>query len=355
MLAAALSTGYINQASAAIIKIDSPVTMTDTRQPMLAIITDSDGYVYRQIVYFDPATSQIDLDLSTAGPNASIYIPALNVRYVLFNGYWVDESGYYWDGSQRTYVNNPNWNEYWTSYWHTHKADSGRQFRKDHRHWHDRDSNDWRGENREGRRFDRDSGRRFIDQRDGRFEGRVRNWQDRDFDNRQPGRAVHSTGYYSGQESSTYPSDGFEVQSGRTMRSDGQTGRMMPAGGFEGRPGSSMPSSSFESGQRSTSSAFEGRSGTSMPSGSFESGQGSTSSGAFEGRSGTSMPSSGFESGQRGASSGAFEGRSGTSMPSSGFESGQRSTSTGAFEGQSQSSMRSGSQSGSSMNGGRSR
>jgi hypothetical protein len=259
LLASALTAGYVDQAEAAIIKIESPGTVIDNRQPLLAIITDSNGNVYRQMVYYDPATAEIDIDLNLA-PNTSIFIPALNVRYILYNGFWVDQTGYYWNGTQRVFVNDPNWNVYWTRYWDTHKFDRGQNWRKGHR-FHGRDSDGWHGRNYEGSRYDRDDVRHSNWSRDGRFDGdRSRNWQDRESDNRQPGSPVQR-GNYSGQDGSAFPSRGFEDQPVHTMPSDGQPG-MIPSGGFEGQSGSAMRSHGFESGQPGSSNqsrGFEGQ------------------------------------------------------------------------------------------------
>lgn len=108
------------QAEAAIVTIGGPGVVLSYRQPVQAIVIDSNGNSFQQTVFYDPAIGGADIDTAWAGPNASVYFPAYGSRYMWYNGFWVDEAGYYWDGGRRVLVVHPSWREHWTGYWGVH-------------------------------------------------------------------------------------------------------------------------------------------------------------------------------------------------------------------------------------------
>jgi hypothetical protein len=118
-----IATGWIAQGEAAVVLLGRPGIVMNP-QPVQAIIVDSNGNTIQQTVYYDPAIGGVNLETSWAAPNASVYFPAFDTGYVWYNGYWVDHTGYYWDGGRRVYIGHPNWGNFWVGYWH------GRN------HWH---------------------------------------------------------------------------------------------------------------------------------------------------------------------------------------------------------------------------
>lgn len=123
LLASSLAMGWIAQGEATLIKISNPRIMIKDRMPIPVLIIDSSGKSMEQTANYEPASGGIDIDTSWAGPNASIIIPVLGVKYLWNNGKWVDEEGYYWDGSRRTMVSDPKWKEQWTKYWNEHRSE----------------------------------------------------------------------------------------------------------------------------------------------------------------------------------------------------------------------------------------
>src|ERR1700678_4280897 len=104
LLTSSLAIGWLAQGEATVMRIDGSRIIISNQQPIQVFITDSNGNNYVQSAYYDPAIGGINIDTSWAGPNASIYIPSLNMGYLWYNGYWVDESGYYWNGTRRVYI-----------------------------------------------------------------------------------------------------------------------------------------------------------------------------------------------------------------------------------------------------------
>jgi hypothetical protein len=116
LLPIVLTLGKIQPGEAAVIVIGGGATLTD-RQPIQAVVIDSNGNRYNQTVYYNPAIGGVDIDTAGFGSNASVYFPAYGTRYICYNGFWVDEAGYYVDGGQRFYVNHPYWGDHWAGYW----------------------------------------------------------------------------------------------------------------------------------------------------------------------------------------------------------------------------------------------
>jgi hypothetical protein len=149
LLASSLAVGFIAQGEATVIKIEG--ANVAQAQPVKVIIIDSNGRTFEQTANYDPAVGGIDIDTNWAGPNASIFIPSLNVGYVWYNGYWVNQEGYYWNGSQRVAVPQiPQWREHWNHYWRAHRGGEGWQGGRDGR-WQGREDGGNRGEGWQGR------------------------------------------------------------------------------------------------------------------------------------------------------------------------------------------------------------
>lgn len=271
LLASVLTFGGITQTEATIIRTDG-VLLTH-REPIEVLITDSYGNTYRQIVDYDPLIGGIDIDTGWAGPYASIYLPAWGIGYVWYNGYWVDESGYYWDGPRRVYIDYPEWNNYWVTYWgkvrrgdrdghwwykHWHGDHDGRWQRD---HGHDRYDEHWQhdhGHDRYDERWQRDRSRdRDYDgrQRRGEFEsGRGAEWKAND-KQRQRG--------FEGENVRPMPSQD-QMGPGGTKRSTGPgnagMGETMRSRGPDNRGPSGKMSSTGSSGAGANSAMHGGRS-----------------------------------------------------------------------------------------------
>lgn len=112
-----LTTGWIFQGEAAVVVVGGPGIVLGYRQPVQVVVVDSNGNTYNQTVYYDPAIGGVDLNTEWAGPNASVYFPAYGTRYLCYNGYWADETGYYWNGGNRVYIGHPHWHDHWSGYW----------------------------------------------------------------------------------------------------------------------------------------------------------------------------------------------------------------------------------------------
>jgi hypothetical protein len=117
LLTSILATGWIVQGEAAVVLIGGPEIVLTNRQPVQAVVVDTNGNTYQQTVYYDPAIGGVDLDTSWAGPNASVYFPDYGTGYLWYNGYWVDRAGFYWNGGQRVYIGHPYWHDHWAGYW----------------------------------------------------------------------------------------------------------------------------------------------------------------------------------------------------------------------------------------------
>lgn len=136
-----LVAGWLASGNAAVVVIGGPGVVLTNRQPIQAVIVDSNGNTFQQNVFYDSAIGGVDLDTSWAGPNASVYFPTIGTGYVWYNGYWVDQTGYYWNGKNRVYIGHPNWNNYWSGYWHGRNHWNGGWHEGSHGGWH----GDWHG------------------------------------------------------------------------------------------------------------------------------------------------------------------------------------------------------------------
>ncbi|WP_068471221.1 hypothetical protein [Candidatus Protochlamydia phocaeensis] len=128
LAAFAASMLFLSDMQAGVVVFGPQVTIA-YRQPVQAIIVDGSGNTYEKVFYYDPAIGGVDLGPSYAAADTSIYFPNYNVRYIWYNGYWVNEEGCYWDGGRCVYIDHPHWRVYWTGYWNNHWHESW------HRHW----------------------------------------------------------------------------------------------------------------------------------------------------------------------------------------------------------------------------
>lgn len=117
LLVSILGISWQTPGEAYLLKLEVPGKVMTKRQLLEVILTDSRGNAYHRIVYYDPVKEGIDFDTSVLGSHASLYFPDLKMGYIWHKGHWVDESGYYWEGTQRVYVDFPDWKQYWTNYW----------------------------------------------------------------------------------------------------------------------------------------------------------------------------------------------------------------------------------------------
>jgi hypothetical protein len=90
------------------------------RQPVTAVIVDTNGNSFEQTYYYEPSLNGVDIGLTN--PGESIYFPDYNARYLWNNGYWVNEQGYYWNNGRYTYVDHPHWHDHWHGYWNNHRG-----------------------------------------------------------------------------------------------------------------------------------------------------------------------------------------------------------------------------------------
>lgn len=137
IMAALLALGTIGEVEGAFIKIVPPEVVINSPQSVDVVIVDSQGKVYQQTAHYDPIQGGIDIDVAGAGANASFYVPSWKTGYVWYNGFWVDEHGYYWGPSGKVAINVPNWRNHWVGYWGKYWNDRrgfwprGAEFRED--------------------------------------------------------------------------------------------------------------------------------------------------------------------------------------------------------------------------------
>lgn len=172
LVAFSLTLGFIAQSEAIAIKIGSPQIIFTPRQPIQAVIVDSNGNASEQTFYYNPDIDGVDIDASMAGPDASIYFPSLGTGYIWYNGYWVDQDGYYWNGQARIFINHPHWKERWTGYWDAHSHGG-------HAHWRPnagqvRIQNQRPGQNLRDKLREREVQHRDIERRDNQHNPRER-------------------------------------------------------------------------------------------------------------------------------------------------------------------------------------
>lgn len=129
LLSFILAVLNLSHLQSTIIKINNPSIILNDVRPIHVIIIDQNRNSYEETVYYDPALGGIDVDTALVGPNASIYIPDLDLGYIWYNGFWVDQDGYYWNGERRVYIENPSWKRHWEAYWNTYPMDHKNTFK----------------------------------------------------------------------------------------------------------------------------------------------------------------------------------------------------------------------------------
>lgn len=173
LLASLLVTGWTVHTDATVIRIDSQRIINNGTQPIEAVIVDSDGNGYRQMTSYDPSIRGIYLDMRDIGPGASVYFPDFGSGYIWYNGYWVDQTGYYWNGRKRVVVKEPDWSTYWARHWHgrinTGWSGRGNDSWHGNNQWRGQDKSGWQGYKEERKEWDR------HDEKD--------NWRNRDDSN----------------------------------------------------------------------------------------------------------------------------------------------------------------------------
>lgn len=205
LLAFSLSMG-MSQAEAVTLQLGGPGVVFTNQQPIQVVVVDSNGNTYERTAYYNSATGGIEIDASWVGPNASIYIPSLSTGYLWYNGFWVNQEGYYWDNGRRVYVPDiPQWKTHWSGYWQ-HRGHDGRNWDHGdrHDHWWDKGDHWWnkdrnrdqmrdndrqRNDNFDGRRFQREDQRVVPNQnlQQGNVQGikpQDNNFRDRGFERR---------------------------------------------------------------------------------------------------------------------------------------------------------------------------
>jgi hypothetical protein len=213
LLASSLAIGWIVQGEATVIRLGDNVAMTQA-QPVRVIIIDSNGNKFEQTANYDPAIGGIDIDTSWAGKHASIFIPSLGVGLIWYNGNWVDEQGYYWNGRQRVAVPDlPQWRKHWGHYWQGRRSGNGQSHGEGG--WQGRGSEGWQGH---GESWQGHGGEGWQGRGD---EG----WGDQT----NTSGTMRSSGYQSGA-SRNPSSGGFGGGQTETMRSTGYQGGQSNSG-----------------------------------------------------------------------------------------------------------------------------
>lgn len=171
-MAFSLTLGFTAQSEAVAVRIGSPRITFTPKQPIQAIIVDSNGNATEQTFYYNADIDGVDIAESMGGPDASIYFPSLGTGYIWYNGNWVDQEGYYWNGAERISINHPQWKDRWTGYWNDHSHGG-------YAHWRPnagqaRIQSQRPGQNFQNKIRERELQRREIEQRDNRHNPRDR-------------------------------------------------------------------------------------------------------------------------------------------------------------------------------------
>lgn len=119
-----------------------------TSQPTVdAIVTNSDGTMTQEKLPYNPNNQTVIVNNNYGGNNASLFLPALEMGFMFFAGYWVGHNGSYWNGHGYVHVTNVNWNQHWNNYWHNTWKPKWNNYANEHRNdpnfkWGDH-QNDW--------------------------------------------------------------------------------------------------------------------------------------------------------------------------------------------------------------------
>lgn len=134
-LASLLVLGWNTQGEALSMRFEnSSAQNLPNNQLINVIVTDSQGHIFQQKIPYNASVGEIDINMGQIGPHASIYFPEQGTGYLWYNDHWVNNAGYYWNGQQRVYINDPNWKNYWVHYW---KGSNYEKMRKGPWHQHD--------------------------------------------------------------------------------------------------------------------------------------------------------------------------------------------------------------------------
>lgn len=114
LLAALVSPLFVSQGEATVVTLGQGQSIT-ANQSIPVVLVYNDGTTTQQQVYYDSSLNGVNV--STSANVVSLYFPTLGVRYLLWNGNWVNEQGAYWYNGNPAYVTDPNWGNYWNDYW----------------------------------------------------------------------------------------------------------------------------------------------------------------------------------------------------------------------------------------------
>src|SRR5262245_52905375 len=84
--------------SAAVVQIVDNGRVIVPTGPVQAIVTTSDGTITEKTFTYDPQLGGVNVNVSE--PVESIFFPDYGTRYIYWNGFWVNDTGYYWYGNR---------------------------------------------------------------------------------------------------------------------------------------------------------------------------------------------------------------------------------------------------------------
>lgn len=105
---------FFGSGEAAIVNLQEGPGLGDS-QAIPVVVFYTNGTTAQRQAYYNPAVGGLEID--TAGNVAAVYLPTFGIRYILWNGYWVNQQGYYWNNGVSTPITIADWNGYWDSYW----------------------------------------------------------------------------------------------------------------------------------------------------------------------------------------------------------------------------------------------
>lgn len=105
-----------------------------TSTPVNAIIVKKNGEMSQAQYPYDPDQGGVVINNydDVNGPGSSLFFPAFGVGMLWANGYWADQSGYYWNGNRYVSVNNDHWDDHWNNYWHNDWNNKWNNYKRQH-------------------------------------------------------------------------------------------------------------------------------------------------------------------------------------------------------------------------------
>lgn len=123
-----------------------------------ALVMDPKGEIVESQATYNAAAGTLTVPTLVGGTNVSVFVPALDARYLYYNGNWINPQGNYWDGTNFVDYSNPGWQGDWNNYWHHNWRRGWRNhWRNNHGHhgWKWGDHKHWRGHWHKGAKFHR--------------------------------------------------------------------------------------------------------------------------------------------------------------------------------------------------------